>query len=546
MKHQTVVVIGGGATGVGILRDLSMRGIKAVLVEQQDISYGTSSRFHGLLHSGGRYAVKDRESAVECIEENFILKKIAPYSIEKTEGFFVRLSGDDIDFEELWVKSCVDAGIPVEAVSVKEALSLEPNLSKEIKSVYRVPDCAIDGIRLAWQNIDSAKRYGGDILTYTKVTGIDVSNGKVKGVHIEDSITKEKDYIPCDFVVNATGAWSEKIASMVGLNVNVRPDKGIMIAFNHRFTNRVINRLRPASDGDIFVPHGSVVIFGTTSYKAEGPDDLLSTREEAIKLLKLGTPMFENLYNYRILRVFSGIRPLYSADSDVSGRSATRSFAVLDHEKEGLEGMATILGGKFTTYRLMAEKMTDLVCHKLNINAECRTHIEPLLMEIPTDSDNNYIKKYFPSFNLHGTISRLGENFDDFLNILKANPEKGQIICECERVSIAEIETVASLKTSRNFGDIRRKTRLGMGTCQGAFCSSRMAAISLAKGFFPNKDGKKTFESLSKNFIEARFRGIRPVFWGNQIRETELMRSIYGSLLNIDGETSNGADSDER
>lgn len=95
MQYATVVVIGGGATGTGILRDLAMRGIKAVLLEQRDLAYGTSSRFHGLLHSGGRYAVKDPESARECIEENRILRRIGRYCVEETEGFFVRLPEDD-------------------------------------------------------------------------------------------------------------------------------------------------------------------------------------------------------------------------------------------------------------------------------------------------------------------------------------------------------------------------------------------------------------------------------------------------------------------
>ena len=74
MQKATVVVIGGGATGVGILRDLSMRGVDALLIERDDLGYGTSSRYHGLLHSGGRYAVKDAEAARECIEENTILR----------------------------------------------------------------------------------------------------------------------------------------------------------------------------------------------------------------------------------------------------------------------------------------------------------------------------------------------------------------------------------------------------------------------------------------------------------------------------------------
>ena len=86
----TVVVIGGGATGVGILRDLSMRGARAVLLEQGGLAHGTSSRFHGLLHSGGRYAVSDAAAARECVEENTILRRIGWHCVE---GTFMRATG---------------------------------------------------------------------------------------------------------------------------------------------------------------------------------------------------------------------------------------------------------------------------------------------------------------------------------------------------------------------------------------------------------------------------------------------------------------------
>ena len=88
MISTTVIIIGGGATGSGVLRDLSMRGIPAIMLEQGGLAYGTSSRFHGLLHSGARYAVNDNESAKECIEENMILRKIGKHCVELTEGFF--------------------------------------------------------------------------------------------------------------------------------------------------------------------------------------------------------------------------------------------------------------------------------------------------------------------------------------------------------------------------------------------------------------------------------------------------------------------------
>ena len=110
MKETTVIIIGGGATGIGILRDLSMRGVPALLLEQGGLAHGTSSRFHGLLHSGARYAVSDSESARECIEENMILRRIGKQSVEETEGFFVRTKLDDPAFEPGWVEACARAG----------------------------------------------------------------------------------------------------------------------------------------------------------------------------------------------------------------------------------------------------------------------------------------------------------------------------------------------------------------------------------------------------------------------------------------------------
>jgi len=90
-----VLVIGGGATGTGVLRDLAMRGFKTLLVEKGDLTAGTTGRYHGLLHSGGRYAVKDPQAARECIEENRILRRIMPQCIEDTGGFFVVTPWDD-------------------------------------------------------------------------------------------------------------------------------------------------------------------------------------------------------------------------------------------------------------------------------------------------------------------------------------------------------------------------------------------------------------------------------------------------------------------
>ena len=206
-RHWDVVVIGGGATGAGTLRDLAMRGVKALLLEQRDLVHGTSSRFHGLLHSGARYAVKDAEAGRECIEENRILRRIGKHCVEETEGFFVRTPEDGAEFEATWVTACDKCGIEATPLTVKEARALEPNLADNIVSVYRVPDSAVDGFRLVWQNVQNAVRHGAGFRTYTEVTSINSANGQVTSVSVRDSRTGQTGEIPCSFVVNAAGSW---------------------------------------------------------------------------------------------------------------------------------------------------------------------------------------------------------------------------------------------------------------------------------------------------------------------------------------------------
>lgn len=531
MSAFSVIVIGGGATGVGILRDLSMRGVRTLLIEQRDLAYGTSSRFHGLLHSGARYAVKDAESARECIEENYILRKIAKHCVEETEGLFVRLPEDDESYEQDWITACKSAGITATQIRPEDACRLEPNLNPKAVSAYRVPDSAIDGFRLVWQNTQSARRYGGQVRTYTEVIGIEHKNNQVTGVEIKNILTGETESIACDYIVNAAGSWVGQVASLAGQEVNVIPDRGVLVAFNHRICKRVVNRLRKPSDGDIFVPHGSITILGTTSSPADRPDDTIPHIDEVVKLLDIGRALFTDLDEYRILRAFAGTRPLYSADPSSSGRAASRNFVIIDHSQSGLNGMATIAGGKLTTYRQMAEKMSDVVCKHLKVTALCRTAQEPLVDELSINVKKK-AEKYFPAYGVDLAISRLGPNFGNALNKIEADPNKSQLVCECELVTLAEVEVAAADNDSFSMDDVRRKTRMGMGTCQGAFCAFR------GVGAFVENDMSKgqSASQLTKDFLQSRWNGIRPVLWGKQLREAELMRGIYEATLNINGE----------
>lgn len=529
MNEARVVVIGGGATGTGILRDLSMRGIPALLVEKADLASGTSSRFHGLLHSGARYAVNDPDAARECITENMILRRIGKSCVEETEGYFVRTPDDDPAFEPVWAEACRACGIEVEEVAIEDALRHEPSLARDARAVYRVPDSAVDGFRLVWHNVMSARRYGGDIRTYCLVTGIETKNGSVAGVSVLHTKTGKKETFPCEFVINATGSWAGEVARMAGLTVPVRPDRGTLLAFNHRFTDRVVNRLRKATDGDIFVPHGSITIFGTTSVPTDRPDDTRPRSEDVLALLKTGEALFPKIHEYRMLRAFAGTRPLYSPSS-ASGRSATRNFVIIDHAEEGLSGMLTVTGGKFTAYRLMAEKTVDAAARHLGVTAPCRTAEENIIPS-PDEALMRRAKKLFPSEGTRLAVSRLGDDLERAVAASEENPWKKLLLCECEMVTLAEFETAASEPTSHSLGDIRRRTRLGMGTCQGSFCALRAAGALVENSLLPETPPQDLF----RQFLQERWHGIRPLLWGTQLKEIELERGIYDATLNING-----------
>lgn len=526
----TVAIVGGGATGAGILRDLSMRGIAALLVDQGDLAHGTSSRFHGALHSGARYAVNDTVSAVECIQENIILKRIARDCIANTNGWFVKMQEDKSDFMEAWLAGCRRSGIPVEEIPLEQAWAREPLLRKNAERVFDVPDAVIDWFKLILGNAKSAQRYGGQYKSYHKVEKILREGDRVVGVSGKNLLSGEDFILRSEMVVNAAGAWSSQVAASAGIPLEVICDKGTLIAFNQRLFQRLISLLRPPSDGDVFVPHESITIFGTTSKPVDSPEDNQPLEDEVRKLLGIGEKLLPGIGDYRVIRAFSGIRPLYRGNNSAdAGRNVTRKLALIDHEEEvGIKGLVSIVGGKFSTYRLMAEKVADLVAAKLGENTPCRTAEESLEPEVP----ENLRREAFVQlpFGAAGKmLHRLGDQAGSVLTAIKEEPGKGRMICECEMVSWAEAEKVMGDQDVFNLSDLRRRTRLGMGTCQGLACVYRsMALLMQAKG-----SGRPWTKELEV-FLNRRWKGIRPVLWGRQLRETELTRAIYTGILGMD------------
>ena len=151
------------------------------LVERGELTSGTTGRHHGMLHSGGRYAVNDHESAVECIEENMILRRICPGSLELNDGLFIAVEDEDLEYLEPLLEGCEASGIPAQRLTPRQALALEPNLNPELKAAVRIPDGSMDAMRLALRFFATAQHNGARIRPFTEVEGLLVHDRLVTG-----------------------------------------------------------------------------------------------------------------------------------------------------------------------------------------------------------------------------------------------------------------------------------------------------------------------------------------------------------------------------
>lgn len=526
-----VVVIGGGATGCGTIRDLALRGIKAALVEKEDLANGATGGNHGLLHSGARYAVKDPESARECIHENIILKKIARHCVENTGGIFVALPDDDVSYQDSFVSACLEAGISCTPISAAEALHIEPNLNPHITAAFKVPDGGIDPFRLTSANILDVREHGAQIFTHSEVTALIIKGTAVEGVQCRDTLTGECFEIYANLVINAAAAWGGKICHMAGINLNLLPSKGSLIIMDYRVNNIVLNRCRKPGDADIVVPADTVSIIGTTSLNISEDeiDHAVITDAEIDELIREGEKLVPCIGKSRILRAFCGVRPLISLTDKIDGRSISRGIVCIDHkERDCVDNFITISGGKLMTYRLMAERAVDLACKKLNIQKKCTTHLEFLPGSETKELKEKTSAKQFAGISnsmIGSTFHRHGERV---FNILKKDKKNYRIICECEMVSAGEIEYAIKNLNVKNIQDLRKRTRIGMGPCQGELCSYRVAG--LFPEFNPEVSGDDALKML-RDYLEERFRGVKPILWGDALREIELALWIYHDLF---------------
>ncbi len=520
-----VLIIGGGATGAGLVRDLARRGLRCLLIDKGDLGSGTSGRHHGLLHSGGRYVVKDALAARECIDENRILRRIAPASVEDTGGYFVATPDDPEEYVAGFAAACLASGVPCEEVPVAELLRREPALNPAIRRAFRVPDGSLEPWQLIQATVADARSRGAQIRPYHRAVAMKLTAGRrIASVDVADERSGSVTRVVPRFVVSASGAWAGRVAGLAGIKLSMAPGKGTMLIFNQRMTDAVINRCHKSADGDIMVPVHEVAILGTTEITVDDPDVYGIGRDEVAKLVVEGTKLFPDLPRMRLLRAYAGVRPLYKDDQPAAavkdGREISRTHLIIDHEtRDGVGNFVSIVGGKITTHRLMAEQTADAVCAKLGLTEPCTTADEIL----PGQGDG---KTYWLGHRLAEHEHEGGGDAD--------------LICECEMITRSSLERFLDARGPCSLDDVRRGTRLGMGPCQGGFCTFRAAGVIAERSATDTQSAEPTtlppdaVDRILLDFLAERFRGTRPIAWGRQLQELWITAGLYGGVLGVE------------
>ena len=311
-----------------------------------------------------------------------ILRKIVPQAIEPNGGLFIAIDESDLAYAEEFMEGCNACHIPIQELTAKQALEMEPNLNPKVIMAFTVPDGTFDPCAWPLAFAATAKKNGASFRTYTEMEELILDGqGNVTGVKLWDRAADTHEELYADLVVNATGAWVGEIAAHAGAHVPIKPTPGVMVAYDQRLIQRPINRLNKPGDGDIVLPQRRMMVVGTTSFEVTDLDYVPVMDDQVKMMLERGAELVPGIAKTKPRGVFTATRPLIGSGS--AGRSIARTFKCYDHkETDGIDGLVTITGGKATTLRAMAEKTADMVCAKLGMQAVCTTK-ETALAFIP-------------------------------------------------------------------------------------------------------------------------------------------------------------------
>ncbi len=377
-----ILVIGAGSSGIFTSIELARRGLSVKLIDRGMAGSGTSLRFHGLLHSGARYAVVDNASAVECREESSRILEAAPHCVEQTGGLFVALNAEEEAYGELLATELRRCSIPYHYNDSEETLKIEYNLNPAARCSLSVQDNVLKGGMFIACSILTAVNLGVNFLPFTELAGAEFEGRRIRAVRTRNALSGLNEKVEADFVINCTGPWVGETSELLGNKIEILPAAGVMSVVARRLSIRVLNRMRRPSDGDILVPYGSRTIAGTTaavSYDVSAfdidEDDVQFLKEEAATMVPLVSQL-------GFTRSYASFRPLLKDDSSGDARRASRDFRIIRDESK-VENLVTVVGGKMTTSMLVGRKAAEASLAAMGSSAGTR---EPLKLFNPLDA----------------------------------------------------------------------------------------------------------------------------------------------------------------
>ncbi len=545
-----LIIIGGGINGCGIARDAALRGLKTLLVEKNDFAAGTSGANSQMIHGGARYLLSDLHTTqTSCLDSGYI-QRIASHLVFRIPFIFPVFceAGDSLFAKKLELElletffKAYDRYVPFKngkphtRLSKEEALQIEPGLNKNVIGAVTFDEWGLDSTRLTFLNALSAAEQGAEIKNHTEVLEILKEENQVKGVKLRNTFTGAISEARAKIVLNAAGPWASKIAKMAGVELRLRPAKGIHLSFDRQFVNSAI--LAKAMDGrSIFLmPHRNETILGTTDDDYFGDPDHLEILPDEIEYLLEGIEkVFPAIRQARITRAWAGIRPtLYERNKYED--DLTREHEVFDHEvRDGVKGFFSIAGGKLASFRLMSEETTNQICKKLGNTSACRTHQLPLPGSEQTVNVQELAQKFnVPLYAVRSLAWRHGSRVKEILELMASNIDHKNIICDCEPVLDAEIRYVIRNQWARTLDDVKRRTRFSLGPCEGGRCLMMGAQIlGQELGLSP----REVF-SHAGDFLQLKWQGRKMLLHNFQLQQEELNQATYLNVACLDQNAS--------
>lgn len=532
-----VLVVGGGINGAGIARDLALRGVRCALVERKEFGSGTSWASSGMIHGGLRYLQKDPEVTLHSCVDSGAIQRIAPHLVFRIPFVMPVFAEDPIGPELVEVGlEMYDRYQPFKngrthtRLTREQALRLEPSISPRIECAFTLDEWGVDAARLTAANALDAAERGAVVRTHTELVEWlrEPGGGRVHGARVRDRITGESFEIRAQVSINAGGPWAPKLAALAGVEVKLRPGKGIHLVFERRVSNLAIYA-RGVDGRDMFTfPHEQNSMAGTTDDDFYGDLDKIETTEDEVAyVLQAMERSIPGIRTHRVIHTIQGVRPTlwgFGKNED----ELSRDYVVVDHAKDGAAGLFTIAGGKLAAYRLMAEDAASQLCAALGVAETCRTATTPLPGGDGTLDVAETARRFRTPLAAvvrlglrHGT--RTASVLADSDATLGGDAPAPRTLCACEPVLDAELCHVARREGVRRLGDCTLRVRLGVGACQGAGCAAEAADL-LAREL--DWSAERRADELA-TFAADRWRAASPALAGSHLAAFEIHRHAF-------------------